>query len=1546
MLKKIVFSLSLLLSVLPLSAQVQSGLYPYGSFDNLGFDSIDRGSLNVHFSIPVVTKQGRGLGFQYQLVYDGLIWTPVIANGGATWTPATGWGLHGQVNEGFQGYLSYSTNNPKCIANGTTTFPPVYTQYVYHDQFGVSHPFSYSANYCTETFTGAGPSTDGSGYSFNGAIVTSNDGKQISAPVNNQTSGGTISDNNGNYITNNGNGTFTDTTGKTALTITGSGTASSPRVFTYSTLTGTANVTVTYKTYNVQTTFACAVNQYVLSQDLVNTITLADGSVYTFAYEPTPGVPSAVTARLSQLTLPQGGVINYTYTPSNGIECADGTPAGLTISGGPGRTYTRPTVTASTSQTNVTDGLGNSSTYNFVMAGAPEAFYETNRTVNQGASTALLSRQTCYNGATNPCSTTALTLPITQIDTYETLNGSEQHGSKVAYNTFGLKTSETDYDFSTNLTSHGSILRGETWAYPTEGIADLVSSDSVNDGNTLIGLTNYTYDETSGTGHAPLVTTSGLPNHTSAGQRGNLTTMTQYFNPSSYLTTTSAYQDTGNPVSVTTPNGTSTYSYDPATDAFLTTSTPPTPSSGVSLPSSATNDPNSGVPLTSVDPNSQTTTYVSYDPLLRPTTITYPDGGKLIVNYSANHVGIARYMNASTYADLETQLTSFGQLYWQAQTNGDGYYWNYYCYDNNGNRQFAAYRTTNNNNFLCSGAGDSYTYDALGRVLTVDHGDGTGKSFSYNGRATKMTDENGFSRIVQVDGLGRTTYVCEVTGTTLAGVAPAACNLDIAGTGFITSYVYNTDYSRANAQELTVTQGSQVRYFETDFLGRTTLVVEPETQVTTYSYSYSTTAGLGLIVNRVRPQANQTGSATTTTTTQYDSLGRIQEVVYSDGTPNRAYLYDVNAWQTPTANNQKGRLAVTGVSGSGSANWNGSLFSYDAMGRVVGLWACYPSTCGTANQTARSLSFAYDWNGNLTQESDTVSGTITYGRSVAGEVTSITNETYQNMPYNPENLASNVVNGPFGPVSYTLGNGLNVDRTYDQLGRLAGVFVCNGPAAASCSGGTQVYGTATARVGANVLHQSDTVLNQQVTFGYGDGLNRLTSRTVSAGTQQNYTYSYDRYGNRLTQTPLETGYSFVATVNPANNRITNSGFTYDAAGNMTSDSVHSYTYDADGNIISVDSGSTGVYVYDAFNRRIQSRTQSGTLDYLYDYAGRRISSWTSGTVANEGRIYWDGSQFAFRPLDGTTYFDHQDTLGTERMRTNYAGGVGSTYTSLPWGDGYTAAVNNSGGDQDNEHYAGLEHDAESGTEHAQFRNYASAQGRWLSPDPYLGSHRLSNPQSFNRYAYALNNPMSFIDPAGLEDEQGCGSDDDGCGGDGGGGGGGGAGDGGGDSGYGSAGAGDNPVNPGDPFIISMKIFDFQPDSNPFGYYIGLANYPTTTLTALLGAGIAPNNPQQPQKPKCDPLTRLGGAIKALSAAGDAAGSFNLAWVHVAAAGFLIGAGCLEPTPFEPATCVASGFGGVALLGGATVLTNLGTHQVENEVIPGIKQAVTCTPEGE
>ena len=128
-------------------------------------------------------------------------------------------------------------------------------------------------------------------------------------------------------------------------------------------------------------------------------------------------------------------------------------------------------------------------------------------------------------------------------------------------------------------------------------------------------------------------------------------------------------------------------------------------------------------------------------------------------------------------------------------------------------------------------------------------------------------------------------------------------------------------------------------------------------------------------------------------------------------------------------------------------------------------------------------------------------------------------------PPKSSKFVSNVVNGPDGPISYTLGNGLNVYRSYDAMGRLYGQWVCSGPANATCSGGTQMFGTLGQWKGSQLQNLSDTVLNQQVTNGY-DGFNRLTSRTVTSGTPQNYTYSYDRYGNRVSQTALQTGYNF------------------------------------------------------------------------------------------------------------------------------------------------------------------------------------------------------------------------------------------------------------------------------------------------------------------------------------------------------------------------------------------------------------------------------------
>jgi hypothetical protein len=108
---------------------------------------------------------------------------------------------------------------------------------------------------------------------------------------------------------------------------------------------------------------------------------------------------------------------------------------------------------------------------------------------------------------------------------------------------------------------------------------------------------------------------------------------------------------------------------------------------------------------------------------------------------------------------------------------------------------------------------------------------------------------------------------------------------------------------------------------------------------------------------------------------------------------------------------------------------------------------------------------------------------------------------------------------------------------------------------------------------------------------------------------------------------------------------------------------------------------------------------------------------------------------------------------------------------------------------------------------------------------------------------------------------------------------------------------------------------------------------------------APNNatPQQPKKPPCNPATRIGGVVKAFDGFQTAGAAFTLAGVHVGGAVLLVGGGCLDPTPFEPATCIAGGAGAVSLTAGAGVLGYLGYQTVKDELIPGIMQAVTCKP---
>ncbi len=139
-----------------------------------------------------------------------------------------------------------------------------------------------------------------------------------------------------------------------------------------------------------------------------------------------------------------------------------------------------------------------------------------------------------------------------------------------------------------------------------------------------------------------------------------------------------------------------------------------------------------------------------------------------------------------------------------------------------------------------------------------------------------------------------------------------------------------------------------------------------------------------------------------------------------------------------------------------------------------------------------------------------------------------------------------------------------------------------------------------------------------------------------------------------------------------------------------------------------------------------------------------------------------------------------DAIGSVRIVFDASGTVTGRMDYGPFGEALAPATG-----LDPHVYAQLFGDAEIGKAFAQARHYSSITGRFLRTDPVFSG--LDDPQRWNRYAYALNGPLRYVDRAGTKtcevdfcsgveiDLPGGGGSSGGSGGSGGGGGGGGGG---------------------------------------------------------------------------------------------------------------------------------------------------------------------------
>jgi RHS repeat-associated protein len=286
-------------------------------------------------------------------------------------------------------------------------------------------------------------------------------------------------------------------------------------------------------------------------------------------------------------------------------------------------------------------------------------------------------------------------------------------------------------------------------------------------------------------------------------------------------------------------------------------------------------------------------------------------------------------------------------------------------------------------------------------------------------------------------------------------------------------------------------------------------------------------------------------------------------------------------------------------------------------------------------------------------------------------------------------------------------------------------------------------------------------------FAYDAG-NRLV---VSAETAQapavnhEQTYTYDSFGNLTSLTTAGTGQTTLG-VNTATNRVstvTAAGGAsvwpqYDGPGNMVGYGPATYTYDALNTMTkSVVDGVARHYAYSPADERIATfeGTAGGTRSdwTIRDQAGqvlRRYSRETNGEWKWQEDYIYRGSQMLAAEVPDTarTRHFHVDHLGTPRLITGNGGAELSRHNYHSFGvEIASPSTSAAGAPREKKQFTGHERDAES-LDYMHARFYAPYMGRFLSVDPTWESADLGKPQSWNRYAYVMNNPVNMTDPDG------------------------------------------------------------------------------------------------------------------------------------------------------------------------------------------------------
>jgi RHS repeat-associated protein len=280
----------------------------------------------------------------------------------------------------------------------------------------------------------------------------------------------------------------------------------------------------------------------------------------------------------------------------------------------------------------------------------------------------------------------------------------------------------------------------------------------------------------------------------------------------------------------------------------------------------------------------------------------------------------------------------------------------------------------------------------------------------------------------------------------------------------------------------------------------------------------------------------------------------------------------------------------------------------------------------------------------------------------------------------------------------------------------------------------------------NMKNEDSSSIREEWDYTY-DPLDRLlTAAGGPLGETYSLDYQYDSTGNRIQLDSTTYTYNEMNELLSLSDPSGNSTFTYDIHGNLiTKDdgqNLWEYSYDHENRLLSIkkDGQVTEEYFYDGDGKRIK-KTDADS-ERVYIYGGLNVLYEVNTTTQMEAvYVYGPTGQLAKKVNDITEYY-HTDHLGSTRLVTSENGVTTEEIMYKPFGEQLNET-------EERYTYNGKELD-ETGLYYYGARYYDPMAGRFISRDPLTG--RKESPQTLNRYAYCLNNPLKYADPTGTDGE--------------------------------------------------------------------------------------------------------------------------------------------------------------------------------------------------